>query len=124
MGYVVMLDENLYRKKELALRRYFRRAYKYLIFDAVPKLKQSGKKDGIYQVELPSDELFKKVYGEMVLKFSVKNDVAIIEDVEPSEILLECHQRELPIYKGIPYASKKDLTKLKTMEMLLCQKKK
>lgn len=123
MGYVTILDENLYRKKELALKRYFRKTYKYLIFEAIPKLKEPGKIDGVYQVELPTEELFKRVYGPMILKFSVKKDIAIIEDIEPTKILLACHQKDLPIYKGIPYDTKKDFEKLKLIEGILCQKK-
>lgn len=119
MKYVQLLDENLYKKKELALKRYFRKAYKYLIFEAIPKLRQDGKQDGIYQVKLPTDALFEKVYGEMMLKFSVKNDIAVIEDIEPNDILLICHAKNLPLYHGIPYDSKKDLTKLKIMEKML-----
>lgn len=120
---ITYLDENAYKKKEKALRRYFMKCYKYLIFDAIPKLKKGGKKDGMYQVVLPSDELFEKVYGKMILKFSVKNDVTILEDIEPNDILIACFSKDLPTYKGIPYASKKDLTKIKIVEGILCQKK-
>jgi hypothetical protein len=122
MGYVMILNENLYRKEELALRRYFKRAHKYLIFKAIPKLKEKGKIDGIYEVELPSSELFNKCYGKLILKFSVKNDIAVIENIEPEEILVRCYEKDLPIYKGVPYDSKKDLFKLKTLEGI-CQKK-
>lgn len=120
---ITYLDENAYRKKEKALKRYFMKCYKYLIFDAIPKLKKEGKKDGVYQVDLPIDDLFKGVYGAMTLKFSVRNDVAILEDIEPNNILLACFARDLPTYKGIPYETSKDLKKLKMMEGILCHKK-
>mgnify|MGYP003295553690 CR=1 FL=1 len=123
MGFITYLDYNLYRKLEKGLSRYFRRAYKYLIFEAVVKLKQPNKIDGIYEVELPTDELVEKVYGKILLKFSVKNDIAIIEDIQPREILLRCYEKDMPIYKGIPYDTKKDLFKIKAMEGL-CQKNK
>ena len=120
MGYVTILDNNLYKKKQRALAKYFRKAYKYLIFEAVPKLKEPGKIDGLYQVELPVDDLFVKVYGKLILKFSVKNDVAMIEDIEPSGILIACYEKDLPIYRGIPYDTKKDLEKIRIVEVL-CQ---
>ena len=123
MGFITYLDYNLYRKLEKGLSRYFRRAYKYLIFEATTKLKQPNKIDGIYEVELPTDELVEKVYGKIFLKFSVKNDIAIIEDIQPREILLRCYEKDMPIYKGIPYDTKKDLFKIKAMEGL-CQKNK
>jgi hypothetical protein len=121
MGYVTILDNNLYKKKQRALAKYFRGAYKYLIFQAVPKLKEPGKIDGLYQVELPVDDLFVKVYGKLILKFSVKKDIAMIEDIEPNDILIACYEKDLPLYKGIPYDSEKDLKKIKIMEAL-CEK--
>lgn len=116
MTCVRFLDENLYIKKKKALARYCRKAYKDLIFNVFPKLKESGKKDGIYEVNLRTEPLFEKAYGKITLKFTVSNDVVIIEDIEPNDILIECYMKNLPIYKGIPYSSKKDLFKLKTME--------
>ena len=116
MTCVRFLDENLYIKKKKALSRYCRKAYKDLIFNVFPKLKESGKKDGIYEVNLRTEPLFEKAYGKITLKFTVRNDAVIIEDIEPNDILIECYMKNLPIYKGIPYSSKKDLFKLKTME--------
>lgn len=113
MGIITYVDENDFIKKQRALEKYFAKCYKYLIYDAIPKLKTSGKKDGVYEVELPSEELFKKVYGPMKLKFSVYNDVAILEDLIPSEYLINCYMRDMPVYKGIPYDTKKDLFKIK-----------
>lgn len=113
MGIVVYLDENDFIKKQRALQKYFTKCYKYLIFKAIPKLKEPNKIDGIYEVELPSEELFKKIYGPMKLKFSVQNDIAVLEDIIPGEYLINCYMRDLPVYKGIPYNSEKDLFKIK-----------
>lgn len=113
MGIVVYLDENDFIKKQRALQKYFTKCYKYLIFKAIPKLKEPNKIDGIYEVELPSEELFKKIYGPMKLKFSVRNDIAVLEDIVPGEYLINCYMRDLPVYKGIPYNSEKDLFKIK-----------
>lgn len=121
MGLVKYYDENLFNKKKRALARYFRKDYKYLMFEIIPKLKCSGKNDGLYQVEFPVDELFKKVYGPMILKFQVKNDVAIIEDITPEKILIACYMKDLPTHNGIPYDNEIDLKKIKMMEAILCQ---
>lgn len=115
MGIITYIDENDFIKKQRALEKYFAKCYKYLIQEAIPKLEWSGKKDGIYEVELPSGELFKKVYGPMKLKFSVYNDVAVLEDLIPSEFLITCYMRNLPVYNGIPYRDKKDLFKIKML---------
>ena len=113
MGVITYLDENDFIKKQRALRKYFTRCYKYLVFSAIPTLKESGKIDGIYEVELPIDDLFRKLHGPMKLKFSVQNDVTVLEDITPSEYLINCYMKDLPVYMGIPYKTKKDLFKIK-----------
>lgn len=119
MSLVKILDYNLYKKKEKALKRYFMKSYKYLTRYVIPTLNKEHKIDGIYEIELPIDELFNKVYGKLLLKFSVKNDIAVLEDIVPNDILIYCYERDLPTYKGIPYVTSKDLDKLKIMERLL-----
>lgn len=119
MKAITYLDENLYRKKKKALARYFRRNYKYLSMKVIPALGKEGKKDGIYEIYLPTEELFEKVYGKIYLHFSVKNDVAIIEDILPNDILISCYEKDLPTYKGIPYETIKDLKKIKIVERLI-----
>ena len=113
---IIFIDENLYIKKSKALARYCRKSYKDLIFNVVPQLRKSGKKDGVYETEIATDNLFEKVYGKIILKFSVQNDITIIEDIEPNDILIDCYMKHLPVYKGVPYSTKKDLFKIKTME--------
>lgn len=119
MKAIIYLDENLYRKKKKALARYFRRNYKYLSMKVIPTLEKEGKKDGVYEIYLPTEELFEKVYGKIYLHFSVKNDVAIIEDILPNDILISCYEKDLPTYKGIPYETIKDLKKIKIAERLI-----
>lgn len=119
MNFKTIFDENLYKKKRNALRRYFRKTYKYLIFEVIPKLKEHGKKDGLYELELPTDVLFEKVYGKMILKFYVEKDKAYFEDITPNDILIACHRGNLPLYKGIPYSTKQELDKIKIVERLL-----
>ncbi len=119
MIFETLFDENEYRKKEKALKRYFKRIYKYLKFQVIPTLSKENKIEGYYELELPTSELFQKVYGKMYLKFYVKNDNAFFEDITPSEILLNCYEKNLPIYKGVPYNSIKDYKKIKIMEKLI-----
>lgn len=112
-------DENRYRKKEKALKKYFMRVYKYMIFKVLPTLRKENKKDGYYEVELPVNILFEKVYGKMLLKFYVEDDRAYFEDILPDNILIACYEKELPVYKGVPFETKKDFIKIKIMEILL-----
>lgn len=113
---IVIIDENNFRKKIKGMKRYFIKSYKYLSFNIMPELIKTGKCDGNYSVEIPIDEYFKKCYGNLQLYFSIKNDVVIIEDILPNEILIQCHMKNLPIYHGIPYYQHKDLIKLKILE--------
>lgn len=121
--FISYYDENLFTRRRRALSRYFKKCHKYLVFDVFPKLMTSGKKEGHYSLELPTNELFEKVYGKATLKFTVKNDVAVMETIEPEDILDACYVVDLPVYKGIPYRDKKDLKKIKMVEAILCQKK-
>lgn len=119
MAIITYLDQNEFNKKHRALRRYFMRSYKYIIFKLIPTLQKEHKRDGHYEVEIPCDKLFKQVYGPMKVLFTVRNDIAVLEDIVPSEILMKCFERNVPIYKGIPYVTKKDLEKIKIAERLL-----
>lgn len=113
---IVFLDENRFKKKERALRRYFMGAYKYWIFEAVPKLKQTNKRDGKYELKLPVGYKFTKVYGDVKVLFSVKDDTVILEDIVPNDILLEMFSKDLPTYKGVPYLEAKDRFKIDLVE--------
>lgn len=109
---ITFIDENEFSKKMRAIRRYSMNAYKYWIFEALPILKKENKIDGVYELELPVNELFKKVYGDVKVLFSVKDDVVILEDITPSEMLMNMFMGDLPTYKGIPYRDSKDKFKI------------
>ena len=113
---IVYIDENEFKKRERVLKKYLMGAYKYWIFEAIPKLQKENKIDGKDELELPVDKLFKKVYGDVKVLFSVKNDVVILEDIEPSMVLLDMFRRELPSYKGVPYRNEKDKFKIELMK--------
>lgn len=104
-----------YTKKKRALEKYLGKSFRYLVLYIVPKLKRPGKEDGLYSINLEADEIFNKVYGNARLIYSVKNDIAIIEDIEPSEFLITGYFQDLDIYKGTPYRDDKDLFKIKVL---------
>ena len=104
-----------YTKKKRALERYIGKSFRYLVLYVVPKLKKPGKTDGIYSVDLKADDIFNKIYGNVKLIYSVKNDIAIIEDIEPSGFLKTGYFQNLDIYKGTPYRDDKDLFKIKVL---------
>ena len=107
------LDENEFKKCERSLKKYNMVTYKKLMFDFYPKLRNGefiGKiisydKEGNanYEVVLPTDQLFVKVYGEVKLNYTVykNNNIVMLNNLEPKDILLDGHKSELTAYKGI-----------------------
>ena len=108
------LDENNFKKLERSLKKYNMVAYKKLMFDFYPKLR-SGEFVGelvsinkheqteTYDLKLPTDSLFVKVYGEVKLNYTVykQNNIVMLNNLEPKDILLDGHKSELTAYKGI-----------------------
>lgn len=114
-SYVVeYLNENEFRKKERSLKKYNMLAYKKLIFDCVPALRNGNfqgvvisknSQEGIvkYEYKLPTDRTFAVVHGEIKLHYSVYENQKIImlDTLTPEELLSEGHQKELTAYKGV-----------------------
>ena len=108
------LDEDDFRKKERSVRKYYMLAYKKLTFFYYPELHKGnfvGNKvsenkinNSIdYEVPLPTNELFEKVHGPMVLHYTVFKDKKeiILKTITPEGILDEGHRAELSTYKGV-----------------------
>ena len=128
------LDENNFKKLERSLKKYNMVAYKKLMFDFYPKLR-SGEFVGelvsinkheqteTYDLKLPTDSLFVKVYGEVKLNYTVykQNNIVMLNNLEPKDILLDGHKSELTAYKGIMISkanASKDMFKIDLLNML------
>ena len=134
-NYVIeYLNENEFRKKERAVKKYNMLAYKKLIFDFYPGFRE-GKFDGVvvsknavdsitkYELKLPTDKTFAKVYGELMLHYTVyeKQNIVMLDNITPDDILTEGHQKELTTYKGVPISkshAEKDMFKINLLNML------
>jgi len=108
------LDENNFKKLERSLKKYNMMAYKKLMFDFYPSLRKGeflGELTGInkhdktesYVLQLPTDNLFVKVYGKVTLSYTVykEQNVVMLTGLEPKDILMDGHKSELTAYKGI-----------------------
>ncbi len=108
------VNENEFRKKERAVKKYNMLAYKKLLFDYYPSLREgifqgvlvsSNEKDMIdkYELTLPTDKTFTMVHGNITLHYSVylNQKIVMLETLTPEEILTEGHQKELTTYKGV-----------------------
>ena len=109
-------------------------AYKKLLFYYYPNLKK-GKFDGKiieqnkeasrakYELELPADEIFKKIHGHISLIYTVneKEKVIILEALNPENLLLEGSENELTTYKGVLISKtnrEKDIYKINLLNLL------
>ena len=114
MYVVEYLNENEFNKKIRALKKYNMLAYKKLIFDCVPKLRDGNiqgvavsknSKEGImkYEYKLPTDRMFSQVHGDIVLHYTIYENQKLImlDTITPEEILSEGNQKELTTYKGV-----------------------
>ena len=128
------LDENDFRKKERSVRKYNMLAYKKLTFTYYPELRKGnflGKKISenakdktiTYELQLPTDELFIKVHGEITLHYTVYTEKGIIllTNITPEGILDEGHRAELSTYKGVMISKtnpEKDMFKINLLNRL------
>ena len=106
------LNENEFRKKERAVKKYNMLAYKKLVFDFYPSFRDGdfkgiivskNTKDMItkYELKLPTDRMFAKVHGDVVLHYTVYENqkLVMLDTLTPEDILTEGHQKELSTYK-------------------------
>lgn len=130
---ITYFDENKYRRLERSLRKYNMLAYKKLVFEYYPNIKNgnfigkriSKKNEHIlkYELKLPTDALFFKVHGDFKLIYSVNIDekTIVIETIEPENILLDGYKDALPTYKGVMISKnnpEKDMFKINLLNML------
>ena len=135
-NYVIeYLNENDYHKKERAIKKYNMLAYKKLIFEFYPSIKEGNfigvvsshneKEDTTtYELKLPTDVMFNKVHGDIVLRYTAyhKQRIIMLDDIStPDDILTEGHQKELTTYKGVMVSkshAEKDIFKINLLNML------
>ncbi|MBQ9011752.1 MAG: hypothetical protein IJ093_03795 [Bacilli bacterium] len=125
-------NENEFKKLESALKKYNMLAFKKLYFEYYPQLKKGqllGTKvtleDGTeeYQVKLPTDAMFTKVHGDVMLHYTFDENTKTIKikTLSPEAILTEGHQSELVTYKGVMVSKEhadKDMFKINLLNMI------
>ena len=128
------LDENDFRKKHRSVRKYNMLAYKKLTFSYYPELRKGnflGKEVSrndknhtvTYELKLPTDDLFAKVHGEIMLHYTVylEKHIILLTNITPEGILDEGHRAELSTYKGVMISKtnpEKDMFKINLLNML------
>ena len=128
------LDEQKFKKCERSVKKYNMFAFKKLVFDFYPKMKdgeflgekvkEDKEKDTVsYELVLPADELFTKVHGEIVLHYDVYNNknIILLKTIDPEKLFLEGHATELGAYKGVMISkenAEKDMFKINLLDLL------
>jgi len=128
------LDENEFRKRERALKKYNMLAYKKFVFEYCPKFREgtflgelvsTNKEQGTkkYELKLPTDDMFVKVHGDIILHYMVyeNNNIVMLNTITPESILSEGHRSELTTYKGVVVSKEnqeKDMFKINLLNML------
>ncbi len=128
------LDELKFKKCERSVKKYNMFAFKKLVFDFYPKMKngeflgakvnENFEKNTVsYELILPADELFTKVHGEIVLHYDVytNKNIILLKTIEPEDLLLEGHATELGAYKGVMISkenAQKDMFKINLLDLL------
>ena len=128
------LNENEFRKKERAVKKYNMLAYKKLVFDFYPSFRDGdfkgiivskNTKDMItkYELKLPTDRMFANVHGGVVLHYTVYENqkLVMLDTLTPEDILTEGHQKELSTYKGVMVSkshAERDMFKINLLNML------
>ncbi|MBR6689655.1 MAG: hypothetical protein IKL68_06540 [Clostridia bacterium] len=126
-------NETEFKKRERGLKKYNMLAYKKLMFEHYPNLR-NGKflgdvisenkksKETQYSLKLPVDSLFEKVHGKVTLEYVVNEEKCIIylNNILP-DIFVEGYTNELKTYKGVMVSkehSEKDMFKINLLNML------
>ena len=123
-----------FKKRERSVKKYNMFAFKKLIFDFYPEMKDGnfiGKKVSedkekntvSYELTLPTDDLFVKVHGEIVLHYDVytNKNIILLKTINPEELFLEGHSTELGAYKGVMISkenAQKDMFKINLLDLL------
>ena len=131
-GYVLdYINENEFKKLERALKKYNMLAYKKLNFEYYPSLRNGkflgeltsqNKKAGTvtYELKLPGDKSFALVHGDVKLIYTVyvNEQTVMLNNITPSDILLEGHKSELTTYKGIMISKEKKAQDMFKIDLL------
>lgn len=134
-AYVIeYLNENEFRKKERSVKKYNMLAYKKLVFEYYPNFREGNFKGVVisknskdlitkYELKLPTDPMFSKVHGDIVLHYTVyeSQKIVMLDTLTPEEILNEGHQKELTTYKGVMVSkshAEKDMFKINLLNMI------
>ena len=111
---ITYLDETQCRKLVRGLKQINMLAYKQFIFKQLEFSKEIGK----HELILNTDKNFKLIHGDIKIIYSTYSNGICIENIEPSSVLMEYHNKRKNTYKGIPFVDNKDVFKINLLKEL------
>lgn len=115
---LIYIDENDFIKKTRSLRTYCMLAYKDFVFKTKDKIFENVEKDGLYYQNLRTSTEFRNIYGQIRLKYLVKNSTIILIDLEPSQFFIDGYMSKLGTYKGMYCRDDRDKFKIELVSYL------
>ena len=109
---ITYLNETECRKLVRGLKEVNMIAYKQIMF----KQLEFDKEEGKHELLLNTNDTFRKIYGDIKIIYSTDKDAICIENIEPSNILMEYHNKKKNTYKGMPFIDKKDIFKINLLK--------
>lgn len=111
---MIYRDENDFMRKLRSLKKYYPQSYKDFIFN-VSKQDYFKLDNGTHTKEIFTSDEFKFIYGQVALIYTVEDKTIIIEDLEPSQFLLDGYMAKLGLYKNMLCRNQKDKFKIDLM---------
>lgn len=105
---ITYLDEAQTRKLVYGLKEINKLAYKQIVLKNIDFEKENGK----HELILNTDKSFKRLYGDVKIIYSTYDKNIVIENIEPSRVLIEYHNRKKNTYRGMPFVDNKDIFKI------------
>lgn len=105
---ITYLDEAQIRKLLYGLKEINKLAYKQVVLRNIDFEKENGK----HELILNTDKSFKKLYGDVRIIYSTYDNNIVIENIEPSRVLIEYHNKKKNTYRGMPFVDNKDIFKI------------
>lgn len=70
------------------------------------------------KIDIFTDHNFRTIYGQIKLVFEKRNKSICLLAIEPEEIFLTGHMKNLEIYRGVPILNERDRFKVETLKRL------
>ena len=118
--YYLIREETPFTRSLRALNKYNKLVYKEILFKVLPDLGlgKHAMEGTNLRIDLSCDDKFTRIYGQLYLSYSVKDDVVIVHRVEPYTILNSLYSQIYATSKGVPVLSERDRFKILLFDKL------